>query len=152
MTVKAIVLDANALLMPFQFNIHIDQELRRLFGDIPVVVPSSVLGELANATGQEREGRSSRSPGSTRSWRPGFGGDDAVIDVAERFSGAVVTNDRELIRRLRARGIRVVRMRGQHHLDSGEDAPLHVENILISLANPSLPCMRSRSPRSNTSL
>ena len=50
MTVKAIVLDANALLMPFQFNIHIDQELRRLFGDIPVVVPSSVLGELRMAS------------------------------------------------------------------------------------------------------
>lgn len=123
MTVKAIVLDANALLMPFQFNIHIDQELRRLFGDIPVVVPSSVLGELANALDKNAKAAASLAR-KYKVVETGFGGDDAVIDVAERFSGAVVTNDRELIRRLRARGIRVVRMRGQHHLDSGEDAPL----------------------------
>jgi hypothetical protein len=122
-TVKAIVLDANALLMPFQFKIHIDQELRRLFGDIPVVVPSSVLGELANALDRNAKAAAALARKYTIA-ETGFGGDDAVIDVAERFSGAVVTNDRELIRRLRARGIRVVRMRGQHHLDSGEDAPL----------------------------
>jgi hypothetical protein len=122
-TVKAIVLDANALLMPFQFNIHIDQELRRLFGDIPVVVPSSVLGELANILDKNAKAAAALARKYTVV-ETDFGGDDAVIDVAERFSGAVVTNDRELIRRLRARGIRVVRMRGQHHLDSGEDAPL----------------------------
>ena len=123
MNVKAVVLDANALLMPFQFRINIDHELRRLFGDIPVVVPSSMHGELANA--KDRHAKAAAA--LARKYQvveTGFGGDDAVIDVAERLSGAVVTNDRELIRRLRARGIRVVRMRGRHHLESGEDAPL----------------------------
>jgi len=122
-TVKAIVLDANALLMPFQFKINIDLELTRLFGDIPAVVPSSVLGELANALDKNAKAAAALARKYTIV-ETGFGGDDAVIDVAERFSAAVVTNDRELIRRLRKKGIRVVRMRGRHHLDSGEDAPL----------------------------
>ena len=113
----AVVLDSNALLMPFQFGFNIDQELRRLFGDIPVVVPSAVLAELANIEDKHAKAAlalARRYPIVETELR----GDDGVIDVAERTSEAVVTNDRELIQRLNGRNIEVVRLRSKGHLES----------------------------------
>lgn len=110
-----VVLDANALLMPFQFKIHIDRELKRLFGETPVFVPSSVLGELHNSTDKN----SKAALALARKYQiveTELSGDDAVIDVAERRSASVLTNDRELIRRLRSRRIPVVRLRAEKYL------------------------------------
>ena len=36
---RTVLLDANALLMPFQFRINLEAELRRLLGDVDIVVP-----------------------------------------------------------------------------------------------------------------
>ena len=38
-----VVLDANALMLPFQFSINLDVELGRLLGECDVYVPSSVV-------------------------------------------------------------------------------------------------------------
>lgn len=111
----AIVLDANALLMPFQFKINLDHELRRLFGDIPVFVPSSVLGELSNTV--DRSGKAALA--LARRYQiveTELSGDDAVIEIAEQRSAAVVTNDRELIGRLKERRIPVIRLRAERYL------------------------------------
>lgn len=112
---KAVVLDANGLLMPFQFRINLDQELKRLFGEMPVFVPSSVLGELGNSMDKN----SKAALALARKYQiveTELSGDDAVIDIAEQRDAAVVTNDRELIKRLRARRLRVVRLRGECYL------------------------------------
>jgi hypothetical protein len=112
---KSIVLDANALLMPFQFKVNLDRELKRLFGEMPVLVPSSVLGELANALDKNAKAALSLAR-KYHIAETELSGDDAVMDVAIKKDSAVVTNDRELIRRLRARGIRVIRLRGERYL------------------------------------
>ena len=112
---KSVVLDANALLMPFQFKINLDRELKRLFGDMPVFVPSSVLGELANSTDKN----SKAALALARKYQiveTDQSGDEAVIDIAEQREAAVVTNDRELIKRLREKRIRVIRLRGERYL------------------------------------
>jgi rRNA-processing protein FCF1 len=112
---KCIVLDANALLMPFQFKLNIDHELKRLFGDIEVFVPSSVLGELANVT--DKNGKAALS--LARKYHiveTEMRGDDAVLHVAEERSGAVLTNDKELISRLRERHIPIIRLRAERYL------------------------------------
>jgi len=111
-----VVLDANALLMPFQFKINLDLELKRLFGYPDVVVPSSVLGELANAVDKSAKVALSLAR-KYRVIETDLRGDDAVLDVAERLGAAVVTNDRELIGRIRERGLRVVRLRSSRHLE-----------------------------------
>jgi rRNA-processing protein FCF1 len=112
---KAIVLDANALLMPFQFKLNLDHELRRLFGDLPVFVPSSVLGELSNIT--DKNGRAALALARKYSIaETELSGDDAVLALAEQRSAAVVTNDRELIGRLREKSIPVIRLRGERYL------------------------------------
>lgn len=112
---KAIVLDANALLMPFQFKLNLDLELRRLFGEMPVFVPSSVLGELANTA--DRNGKAALA--LARRYQiveTEMRGDDAVLSIAEERSAAVVTNDRELIGRLKERRIPVIRLRAERYL------------------------------------
>jgi len=113
--VSAVVLDANALLMPFQFKVNIDVELRRLFGDIDVLVPGSVLGELANSGDPSSKAAISLA----RKYKivdTDLRGDDAVMEVARARNAAVLTNDREFIRRLRAEGIPVIRLRSERYL------------------------------------
>jgi rRNA-processing protein FCF1 len=116
---KSIVLDANALLMPFQFKINLDKELKRLFGEVPVFVPSSVLGELGNALDKSAKAALALAR-KYHIAETEYSGDDAVMDVAMRHEAAVVTNDRELIRRLRAKRIPIIRLRGECYLVADE--------------------------------
>jgi len=113
--VSAVVLDANALLMPFQFKVNIDVELRRLFGEIEILVPDSVLGELANSGDPSSKAALSLA----RKYKvvdTNLLGDDAVMELARERNAAVLTNDRDFIRRLRAEGIPVVRLRSERYL------------------------------------
>jgi rRNA-processing protein FCF1 len=113
--VRALVIDANGLLMPFQFRINIDTEVRRLLGDVRVLIPRSVLGELEGMdTKESRAALALATKYETVDTR--LSGDDAVMDVAEKHSAAVLTNDRELIERLRARSIPVLRLRSERFL------------------------------------
>lgn len=117
--VSAVVLDANALMMPFQFRVNVDMELTRIFGELPVLVPSSVLGELSQST--EPAGRAASSLAKKyKVVQTDLRGDDAVLDVAKRMSAAVLTNDRGLIKRLREEGIPVVRLRSERYLELSE--------------------------------
>jgi len=43
---RLVLLDTNALLMPFQFQVHLEAELHRVLGDVEIAVPSPVLSEL----------------------------------------------------------------------------------------------------------
>jgi len=117
--VSAVVLDANGLMMPFQFSVHLDMELKRLFGDLPVLVPSSVLGELANSRTPAGKGALALAK-KYQVVETDLRGDDAVLDLAKRTSAAVLTNDRGLIRRLRAENIPVVRLRSERYLELWE--------------------------------
>ena len=116
---KAVVLDSNALMMPFQFKVNLDKELTRLFGDVPVFVPSSVLEELAAV----RDKHAKPALQLARKYQiieTELRGDDAVLDVARRRDAAVVTNDRDLIRRVRELRLPVVRLRGERFLIADE--------------------------------
>lgn len=114
--VSAVVLDANALMMPFQFKVNLDMELTRLFGDLPVVVPRPVIGELSNSGDPASKGALALARKYDLVDTP-YCGDDAVLEVARRMSAAVVTNDRGLIKRLRAENIPVVRLRSERYLE-----------------------------------
>jgi rRNA-processing protein FCF1 len=105
--------------MPFQFKLNIDHELKRLFGDIEVFVPSSVLGELANTTDKNWKAALSLAR-KYHIVETEMRGDDAVLHVAEERSGAVLTNDKELIGRLHERHIPVIRLRAERYLVADE--------------------------------
>jgi rRNA-processing protein FCF1 len=113
--VKALVIDANGLLMPFQFRLNLDREITRLLGEVPVLIPVSVLGELERLGTKEAKAALALA-GKYEVAATGLSGDDAIIDVAERHSAAVLTNDKELIDRLRKRMIPVLRLRSGRFL------------------------------------
>ena len=111
------LLDANALLMPFQFGLHLDAELRRLLGDVDVRVPDAVLRELEALAGSDRHARSALQ--LARAYTPieaHGSADDALLEIAVARAGIVVTNDAALRERLRGARVPVAFLRSRNHL------------------------------------
>lgn len=119
-----VLLDANALMMPFQFSLDLEGELRRLLGDPEIRVPSSVLAELERLGRTRGEARAalrlaSRYPVIEVEGR----GDEALLEAAQEHDAVVVTNDRGLRRRLRSANVPVIYLREKSRL-AGEGLPL----------------------------
>ncbi len=108
-----VILDANALVMPFQFGINLDRELERLVGNPEAYIPSSVMKELKTLGRKDALRLASKYPVV----EVVQGGDDGVIEAVENIGGAVVTNDKKLKDRLRAKGISVIFLRSRSHLE-----------------------------------
>ncbi len=114
---RLVLLDANALLMPFQFRVHLDAELRRVLGDVEVAVPTPVLTELSVLAETDRDARSALRLAGNYSSIEGHGSaDDALLELATTRQAIVVTNDQPLLERLRAAGIPRVFLRSRNHL------------------------------------
>lgn len=119
MPVSGVVLDANGLLIPFQFKVNLDRELDRLFGHVPVFVPSSVLGELARVT----DVNSRAALALARKYQiveTELRGDDAVLELARARRAAILTNDRGLIKRAREASVPIVRLRSGRYLEADD--------------------------------
>jgi len=114
--IECVVIDSNALLMPFQFKIDLQSEIERLLGKTEIVVPSCVLEELSQMNLSEAKGAlkyAERFPVIRSKER----GDRGIIEVAKERKAAVVTNDQELIKILKKLSIPVIRMRECQKLD-----------------------------------
>ena len=112
-----VVLDANALMLPFEFRVNLDAELARLLGVCEVFVPSSVIGEL------ERLAKTNRRAKAALSLAGKYGlhnttrrGDPAVVAAAKALGAIVVTSDAALLKVLRREGIPRVTLRSRSHL------------------------------------
>jgi rRNA-processing protein FCF1 len=115
-----VILDANALLMPFQFNINLDSELTRLLGSYKVIIPTSVIDEL-NRLASSGEPPAWIKPALSLAQKyekePVSGlGDEAIFTLACKYKAIVVTNDRILRSRLRSNGLKTISLRGRTHL------------------------------------
>jgi hypothetical protein len=121
-----ILLDANALMMPVQFQIDLFDELRMLLGAFEPIVLSGVMGELAGLSrAKGRDGAAARhglelgqkctivQSGEFQSESV----DSQMIEFAARNGCMVVTNDRYIRNALLTRGISVVSMRNQKKLE-----------------------------------
>ncbi len=113
---QIVVFDANALLMPFQFGINIDMDIERLVGEFHGVVPSPILGEIRKCGGRWAKVALSLAK-KYEITRTENTGDKAVIEIAEKLNGIVVTNDEELQRKLRLNGIPYIYLRSRHRLE-----------------------------------
>ena len=114
---RLVLLDANALLMPFQFQVHLDAELHRVLGDVDIAVPTPVLAELAVLAESDRDARSAqRLAGNYRRMEGHGSADVALLDLATAHRAIVVTNDQPLLERLRVAGIPRVFLRSRNHL------------------------------------
>ena len=110
-----VVLDTNALLLPFERSINLDAQLRSLLGDCRVLVPGPLIGELRRSSNKHAKAAMSLAFRYDVVDTEGTG-DCSVIELAERHGAYVVTNDRALIERLRERRIRIILLRGGSHL------------------------------------
>ena len=112
-----VILDTNALMMPFQFGVNLDLELERLFGSFEILVPSPVVRELTSLAPKDRIARSAlrlarkyktvESEGET---------DKVLVNLAKDLHAVVVSNDKLVIRSLEREGLPYVRLRSRSHL------------------------------------
>ncbi len=113
-----VILDTNSLLMPFQFSLNLDYEIRRLIGNAQIYVPSSVIDELM-ALDKKAPLELSKKYCKVEVEKKG---DDGVLEAAEKLDGVVVTNDKELKKRALEQKNAVAFLRSGSHLELlGED-------------------------------
>jgi uncharacterized protein len=120
---RVVVLDSSAALMPFEFSIDLESELKRLLGAVLIVVPLSVDKELRLLAARESGEKRGRVLAALKlldrfehSGVEGLPADDAVIMTALKRKGVAVTNDTRLRQRLRELGVPVVFLRGKQQL------------------------------------
>jgi uncharacterized protein len=114
---RLVLLDTNAILMPFQFRIHLDSELQRLLGSVDVAVPGPVLAELQVLAENDRTARAAlQLAGKYRTIEAPGSADDALLDIAKAQGAVVVTLDQPLLDRLRKENLPRIFLRSRSHL------------------------------------
>ncbi|HLF16891.1 MAG TPA: hypothetical protein VI796_05620 [Candidatus Thermoplasmatota archaeon] len=111
-----VVLDTNALLLPFTAGTDLEREIERLVGPARIVVPAAMVQEIDSLTTHGgAEGRAAKAARKlmTRfdSEATPYGGDDGLLDVARRLKAVVVTNDRKLQEECSRSGLQVLHSR-----------------------------------------
>ncbi|MDE1820333.1 MAG: hypothetical protein KGJ23_06615 [Euryarchaeota archaeon] len=113
-----VLLDTNALFLPFTRGFPLEREIFRLMEGARIEVPQSVLGELDRLVGRGRA-----QARAARAYAERFPvvltdlkGDAALETLARDLGAVIVTADRELRRRLYAKGMKVLFPRGEKHL------------------------------------
>ena len=122
-----VILDTNFLMIPFQFNLDIFQEIEYLLQKkVDFVVPSSVKSELTGISSRGGEGAAeaslalqlaSRCRVVEVSLNPGETVDDAIVKASQKLGAVVATTDIELKKRLRDINIPVVYLRDKSKLE-----------------------------------
>ena len=104
-------------MMPFQFALDLEQELVRLLGAYRAAVPSSVIRELEDLSSGNPKARAALRFATRFSSIEAEGvGDDALFALALAEGAAVLTNARDLRRRLRAAKLPVIYLRERSRL------------------------------------
>ena len=120
-----VLLDANALMVPFQFRIDIFEELRNLIGAYEPLILTEVLQELGGLSrGRGRGGSAARSALllsrrclETASGYPEGPVDEKIARYAGEHGCMVFTNERALRDKLLELGIPVITLMQQKKLD-----------------------------------
>lgn len=120
---RVVILDTNALMMQFQFHVDIEREVRRILNfNYEIVIPEIVVHELErlakDGNGKEQgEARMAAELARTFKVVPSPGdGDTGLLRLAEKLNAVVVTNDKVLRARLRAKDIPNIYMRSRAFL------------------------------------
>jgi rRNA-processing protein FCF1 len=121
---KIVILDSNAIMMCFEFSIDLENELNKILGKNIITIPEPIINELQILSEKGKESKK-------RIAKPALNlakkykiikldtdkkGDDAIIFFAQKYSGVVVTNDRDLRKRLKDISIKVIYLRNKQHL------------------------------------
>lgn len=122
-----VILDSNFLMIPYQFNLDVFQEIEYLLQKkVDFVVPSAVKSELTGISARGGEGAAEASLALQLASRcrvvevaldPGESVDDAIVKAAQKLGAVVATTDIELRKRLRNVKVPVVYMREKSKLE-----------------------------------
>jgi len=122
-----VILDTNFLMIPFQFNLDVFQEIEYLLQKkVDFVVPSSVKSELTGISARGGEGAAEASLALQLASRcrvvevtlnPGESVDDAIVKASQKLGAVVATTDIELKKRLRDINVPVVYLRDKSKLE-----------------------------------
>jgi len=121
---KIVILDSSAIFMPFEFSINLESELSRLLGKYHVIIPKQIFEEI-KLLSEKGKGKKKLIAKPALELIKGYeqidtqvakNGDDAVLYLAKIFSGIVVTNDRELRKRVKKESLHTIYLRSKKHL------------------------------------
>jgi rRNA-processing protein FCF1 len=117
-----VLLDTNALFLPFRDRFPLLEEVDRLTAPATVAVPSSVIAELDRLVARRTSGAALARELANRFLILSHEGrgDRGLVDLAAERQAIVVTSDRELRRRLTAAGVAVLSPRGSVRLQRSE--------------------------------
>jgi len=123
---KIVLLDTNAIFMLFEFSINLEDEIINLIGKSSIIVPKPIFDEIKLIINKGKYNKKKIAKNSLKIIEEKFKivdlninkkGDDALIDYAKKLSGIVVTNDKDLKKRLRNEKISVIFLRGKNRLN-----------------------------------
>ncbi|MBN1539148.1 MAG: twitching motility protein PilT [Candidatus Thermoplasmatota archaeon] len=115
---NCLILDANALLSPFEFGFNLDLEIEKAAPGRKILVPSSVIRELQDLAkkGDWRVKAALELAGKYPCVDIKGKGDAPIFNLARETGWMVMTQDRKLRASLRKSGVPVLLIRGRGHL------------------------------------
>lgn len=132
-----IILDTNALFIPFKFKLNLDSELERLFGVYEIVIPSCVLKELEKIAQKEQHGNLALNLAQKKpkpGWYIDFERkelkkrktdkciyddnpiDDEILHIAKQLNGIVLTNDKDFLKLLESYNVSTISLKSNKYL------------------------------------
>ncbi len=120
MKIHKVLADTNSLIYAVQKKRDLFEDLRRYLGAFDLIVLGAVKGELENLAEHAKKLKRARSPAkialellrsrakTIHYVEKGKGTDDLILDYAKKNGCIVLTNDRELQKRLEKEGVAVI--------------------------------------------
>jgi rRNA-processing protein FCF1 len=119
---KRVILDSSAILMLFEYSINLEDELTQLLGKFKIILPSPIVDEL-KILSESGDGKKRQKAKAALRLIKRYdivdvegSGDDSIIILANKINGIVVTNDRELRKRIKDLSLGVIFLRGKKKL------------------------------------
>jgi rRNA-processing protein FCF1 len=122
--IRYVILDTNAILMCFEFSIDLENEIFSLIGNSHIIVPEPIYEELKILSTKGKGNKRIKAKGAIGlikkydivSLDYDLSGDTAIFKYAKDLNAFVVTNDKELRKKLKNESISVIYLRGKQKL------------------------------------
>lgn len=120
-----IILDSSMLMLPLEQKINLTLEISRIItSPYEIVVPEIVLEELTDLLGSASTVTTRKaqfaldlaSTYNTLESLKGMHADEEIIRLAQEYKAIVATNDKELRKQLREKGLSVISLHGRNRL------------------------------------
>jgi len=119
-----VFIDTNAIFMIFEFPIDLEEELSRLLGSYIIKIPEAVVREMKTISlkGKGKQKILAKPALTFIKKYPVLShssfdtADDAILHLASDLDAVVVTNDKELRKRLKEKNVSLVFLRGKQQL------------------------------------